>query len=134
MCTDEIELMVAPSDQTADKGGDIFLPCIALSQYTDGSTTITWRRRIQESEEGENEFEELKNTTKRVSIFHTEEQQGSGYVLIRSILHLGCLDDGDVGMYSCHVANAATVTKMANFIIDVQGSLQHLTRDSIIMH
>ena len=118
VCADEIELIVVPSDQIVAKGEGIFLPCVALSQYTDGSTSVSWRRH-RAPKEGVNEVEELKNTVKKVSIFHTEEQRGNGSLLIRSILHLGCLDEDDAGVYSCHVEKAAA-TKSAKFII--QGS------------
>jgi hypothetical protein len=70
--------------------------------------------------EGEESIEELKNTTKKVAIFQREERRSSGYLLIRSILYLGCLSDEDAGMYSCHATNT-NVTKMANFMIDIAG-------------
>lgn len=112
--------MVVPSDHTIVKGEGILLPCVVLSQHTDGSTTVTWKRERRKLN-GENEVEELKNTTKKVAIIQREERRGSGgFVLIRSILHLGCVDEGDVGMYSCHVANSE-VTKTADFTIDIKG-------------
>ena len=114
----EIEMIVAPSDQKVDKGDGVFLPCVVLSQQTDESTKVVWRRR--RAMEGENSIEELKNTTKKVAIFQRRERRGDGYVLIRSILYLGCMSEEDAGMYSCHATNT-NVTKMANFMIDIPG-------------
>lgn len=116
-------MIVVPSDQTITKGESIFLPCVMLSQHTDGSTTVTWKRERRVN--GENVVEELKNTTKKVAIIQREEQRGSGgYILIRSTLHLGCVDEVDVGTYSCQVANAGA-TKTANFMIDIKGIYTH---------
>lgn len=117
MHTGEIEMMVVPSDQTVDKGESIFLPCVVLSQHTDGSTKVTWKRNRKL--DGENSVEELKNTTKKVAIFQREEQKGNGYVLIRSTLYLGCMDEEDIGMYSCHATNA-NIMKTSNFMIDIR--------------
>ena len=123
----EIEMMVAPSDQRVDKGDRVFLPCVVLSQQTDKSTKVVWRRR--RAIEGENSIEELKNTTKKVAIFQRRERRGDGYILIRSILYLGCMSEEDAGMYSCHATNT-NITKVANFMIDIPGTVtNNTTRD-----
>ena len=112
-------MLVVPSNQRVDKGDSIFLPCVVLSQQTDGGTTVTWKRNRRV--DGENSIEELKNATKKITIFQKEEPEGNGYVLIRSFLYLACVDEADVGTYSCHVANTNT-TKTANFTIDIPGT------------
>ena len=118
LCAGVIEMLVAPSDQTVNKGDGIFLPCVVLSQHTDGVTTVTWKRNRKQ--DGENSAEELKNTTKKVTVFQSEEQKGKGHTLIRSILYLGCVSEEDVGTYSCHVANN-DATKTTSFMIDITG-------------
>ena len=112
--------MVVPSDQSVARGEDVFLPCVVLSQYVNGSTMVTWRRSGKPS--GEIGVEELDNTTKKVSIYQREEQMGGGYVLIRSILRIGRLSENDTGTYSCHAAGSDT-TKSADFTVDIQGTL-----------
>ena len=112
--------MVVPGDQTIGKGEDILVPCVSVSIGADINTTVTWTRRKPGSQGLRGDSELLTNATDRVSIFHTREERASGVVIIKSVLHLGCVEFDDKGIYSCHVASTA-VNKTAEFLVDVKG-------------
>ena len=112
--------MVAPGDQTAGKGENIFVPCVAVSIGADISTSITWTRRKLGSQGSRGESEVLTNRTDRVSIFHTVEERPNGVVVVRSVLEIGCVDLEDAGVYSCHSVSTS-FNKTAEFLINVKG-------------
>ena len=120
VCADNIELMVVPGDQTTDKGGHILVPCVSVSIGADVNATLTWTRRKPGSQESRGDSELLTNTTDRVTIFHTREERASGVVIMKSVLHLGCVEFEDEGAYSCHVASTA-LNKTVEFLVDVKG-------------
>ena len=118
--TDKVELLVVPGDQTIGKGEDILLPCVSVSIGANVSTALTWTRRKPGSQGSRGDDEILTNTTDRVTIFHTREERASGAVVMKSVLHLGCVEFEDKGTYSCHVASTA-VNKTVDFLVDVKG-------------
>ena len=65
--------------------------------------------------------EELASGKDRVTIFNTREHRENGVVVIKSILHVSCVELEDMGRYSCHANNAA-VNKTADFLLNVKGS------------
>ena len=123
---DEVEFLLVPYDETADKGGSIFIPCVAVSVASKSSASISWSRRKPGISQPRGESEELTNGTDRVTIYSTKKQRENGVVIIKSILHLGCLELKDAGRYSCHATNAA-INKTADFLLNVKGMCRKST-------
>lgn len=122
LLADELELLVAPDDQTAAKGQTIYLSCAAVGISSNRSVSkITWKRSKPVSR---GKADELTNATERVAVYHMEEERENGVFIVKSILELSCLEFEDAGMYSCH-ATDTVINRTAEFGVTIEGTIAH---------